>query len=171
VKQRFEIRYSSGNLIQERVVVKWLSQLYAEGMSGGDSKSFITQVSESVERVDSKPDETELYQGVINWFGYSEKYFMTSLLPQTGAETVIKLSPTGKEGEVLAQFAYPASSIPAGKSTLKTWEVYMGPLEPSLLNPIGYDLDNAINYGWFGFLARPMLKFLEWLNSYFHNYC
>jgi len=170
VKQRFEITNSSGELIQEKVIVNWLGQLIPEGRSGGDSKAFITQVSESVERVDSEPDETEQFKGVINWFGYSEKYFMSSFLPQTGAETVIKLTPSGKEGEVFSQFSYPASSIPSAKSSLKTWQVYMGPLEQDLLEPIGYDLDQAINYGWFGFLSRPMLKFLEWLNSYFHNY-
>ena len=169
VKQRFEIKNSSGNLIQERVVVKWPGQLKAESRTGANSKAFIAQVSESVERVDGEPDETEQYKGVINWFGFSEKYFMTTFLPETGAETVVKLSPTGKE-EVQAQFAYPPGSIPSGKSSLRTWGVYMGPLEASWLKPIGYDLDKAINYGWVGFLARPMLKFLEWLNSYFHNY-
>lgn len=170
VKQRFEITNSSGELIQERVLVRWLGKVQAVGMTGGDSKTFITQVSDSVERIDSKPDEIESYKGVINWFGFSEKYFMSSFLPETGAETTVELGPGKQEGEVIAQFAYPATSIPAGKSSLRTWEVYMGPLEASQLKPIGYDLYDAINYGWFGFLAKPMLQFLEWLNSYFHNY-
>lgn len=170
VKQKFEITNSSGDLIQERVVVRWLGKVQAVGMTGGDSNTFIVQVSESVERVDSEPDNTESFKGVINWFGFSEKYFMSSFLPETGAETVVEINPTSKEGQIIAQFAYPGSSIPSGKSSLRTWEVYMGPLEPKLLKPIGYDLDSAINYGWFGFLAKPMLQFLEWLNTYFHNY-
>lgn len=170
VKQKFEITNSSGDLIQERVVVRWLGKVQAVGMTGGDSNTFIVQVSDSVERVDSVPDNTESYKGVINWFGFSEKYFMSSFLPETGAETAVEISPTNKEGQIIAQFAYSGSSIPSGKSSLRTWEVYMGPLEPKLLKPIGYDLESAINYGWFGFLAKPMLQFLEWLNSYFHNY-
>jgi YidC/Oxa1 family membrane protein insertase len=170
VKQKFEISNSSGDSIRERVVVRWLGQVKAVGMRGGDSKTFIAMVSDSVERVDSDPDEIINYKGVINWFGFSEKYFMSTFLPETGAETVVELGPTKEEGLVKAQFAYPASTIPSGKTSLRTWEVYMGPLESSFLNPIGYGLDKAINYGWFGFLAKPMLKFLEWLNSYFHNY-
>ncbi len=170
VKQKFEISNSSGDSIQERVVVRWLGQVKGVGMRGGDSKNFIAMVSDSVERVDSDPDEIINYKGVINWFGFSEKYFMSTFLPETGAETVVELGPTKEEGLVKAQFAYPASTIPSGKTSLRTWEVYMGPLESSFLNPVGYDLDKAINYGWFGFLAKPMLKFLEWLNSYFHNY-
>lgn len=170
VKQRFEITNSTGELIQERVLVRWLGSVQAVGMTGGDSKTFIAQISDDVERIDSQPDEVESYKGVINWFGFSEKYFMSSFLPETGAETTVELGPAKQDGEVLAQFAYPATSIPTGKSSLRTWEVYMGPLEASLLKPIGYDLNNAINYGWFGFLAKPMLQFLEWLNTYFHNY-
>ncbi len=170
VKQKFEISNSSGDSIRERVVVRWLGQVKAVGMRGGDSKTFIAMVSDSIERVDSDPDEIINYKGVINWFGFSEKYFMSTFLPETGAETVVELGPTKEEGLVKAQFAYPASTIPSGKTSLRTWEVYMGPLESSFLNPIGYGLDKAINYGWFGFLAKPMLKFLEWLNSYFHNY-
>jgi len=170
VKQRFEITNSSGDLIQERVVVRWLGRIEAEGRTGSNGRTFIARVSDSVERVDSEPDNTESYKGVVNWFGFSEKYFMSSFLPETGAETVIEISPTKQEGQIVAQFAYPGSSIPSGKSSLRTWEVYMGPLESSLLKPIGYDLDSAIQFGWFGFLAKPMLQFLEWLNSYFHNY-
>lgn len=170
VKQTFEIANSSGNSIQERVVVKWPGQVKSVGMRGGDSKTFIVMVSDSVERVDSNPDEIINYKGVINWFGFSEKYFMSTFLPETGAETVVELVPTQKEELVKAQFAYPVNAIPSGKSSLRTWEVYMGPLESSFLSPVGYGLDKAINYGWFGFLAKPMLKFLEWLNGYFHNY-
>jgi YidC/Oxa1 family membrane protein insertase len=170
VKQKFEISNSSGDSIQERVVVGWLGPIKSEGRSGGTSNSFIAMVSDSVERVDSDPDEIINYKGVINWFGFSEKYFMSAFLPETGAETVVELGPTKEEGLVKAQFAYPASTIPSGKSSLRTWEVYMGPLESSLLDPIGYGLNKAINFGWFGFLAKPMLQFLEWLNSYFHNY-
>lgn len=170
VKQRFEITNSTGTSIQERLLIRWPGQVQAVGMTGGDSINFIAQVSDSVERVDSEPDDPEQYKGVINWFGFSEKYFMSAFLPETGAETVVQLSPLSQEGQLLAQFAYPGSAIPAGGSSLRTWELYIGPLEPSLLKPIGYDLDQAINYGWFGFLAKPMLQFLEWLNSYFHNY-
>ncbi len=170
VKQKFEVSNSSGDQIQERVVVKWLGQVKGAGMRGGESNTFITMVSDSVERVDSDPDEVTNYKGVVNWFGFSEKYFMSAFLPETGAETLVELGPTTQEGLVKAQFAYPATTIPSGKTSLRTWEVYIGPLESSFLDPIGYDLDKAINFGWFGFLAKPMLQFLEWLNKYFHNY-
>ena len=171
VKQSFEITNSTGTPLQERVVVKWPGPVKGGGMTTGvDTNTFVALISDEVERINSSPDEAEIYKGVINWFGFSEKYFTTTFLPETGAETAIEISPSKQEGQIQARFAYPPNTIPAGKSSLKTWEVYMGPLEANLLKPIGYDLDRAINYGWFGFLARPMLQFLEWLNQYFYNY-
>ncbi len=171
VKQKFEITNSTGNSIQEKLFVNWLGPIKGGGMTSGvDTNTFVALVSDEVERINSSPDKEETYKGVVNWFGFSEKYFISAFLPETGAETEIKLGPTSNEGVIRAQFSYPASAIPSGKSSLRTWEVYMGPLESKLLKPIGYDLDRTINYGWFGFLARPMLQFLEWLNSYFHNY-
>ena len=171
VKQKFEITNSTGNPIHERVVVKWLGPVKGGGMTTGvDTNTFVALISDEVERINSVPDEAEIYKGVINWFGFSEKYFTSTFLPETGAETAIEISPAKQENQIQSRFAYPPNTIPAAKSSLKTWEIFMGPLESSLLEPIGYDLNRAINYGWFGFLARPMLQFLEWLNTYFHNY-
>ncbi len=171
VKQRFEVTNSTGNPIQERVVVKWLGPVKSGGMTTGvDTNTFVALISDEVERINSIPDEAEIFKGVINWFGFSEKYFTSTFLPETGAETALEISPTKQEGQIQTRFAYPPNTIPAAKSSLKTWEAFMGPLESSLLEPIGYDLNRAINYGWFGFLARPMLQFLEWLNAYFYNY-
>ena len=140
VKQKFEITNSTGNPIQEKLFVNWLGPIKSGGMTSGvDTNTFVALVSDEVERVNSSPDETEIYKGVINWFGFSEKYFTSTFLPETGAETEIKLGPTSNEGVIKAQFSYPASAIPSGKSSLRTWEVYMGPLESSLLKPVGYD--------------------------------
>ncbi|MEM7008962.1 MAG: membrane protein insertase YidC, partial [Thermodesulfobacteriota bacterium] len=171
VKQNFEITNSTGSPLQERVVIRWLGPVQGGGMTSGvDTNTFIALVADEVERVNSSPDKSESFKGVINWFGFSEKYFTSLFLPETGAETQIEITPGQSEGQVLARFAYPPSTIQSGKTNLKTWEVFMGPLEPSLLKQVGSELDRAINYGWFGFLARPMLQFLEWLNTYFHNY-
>ncbi len=171
VKQKFEVTNSSAGPIQERVLVRWPGPVKGGGMTSGvDTNTFVTLISDEVERINSSPDKAEIYTGVVNWFGFAEKYFLSAFLPETGAQTAIEVSPLSQEGQILARFAYPQNTIPAGKSSLKTWEVYMGPLESKILEPIGYDLNRAVNYGWFGFLARPMLQFLEWLNQYLHNY-
>jgi YidC/Oxa1 family membrane protein insertase len=67
-------------------------------------------------------------------------------------------------------YGYPGETVPAGKTSVKNWEVYLGPLEYDTVKAVGYNLQESINYGWVEFLAKPLLDFLKWLNSYFHNY-
>ncbi|MEQ9618087.1 MAG: membrane protein insertase YidC [Deltaproteobacteria bacterium] len=169
LKQRFEVTNPGDTPVQEKLDIRWYGKVEQHGR-GGNTKSFITLVSSDVERVEKQPDETRNYRGVIEWFGYSEKYFMSTFLPETGAETTISLSPLDQEGLVRALYSYPADTIPAGKTSIKNWEVYLGPLESEDVNVAGYNLEEAINYGWVGFLARPLLEFLKWLNEFFHNY-
>jgi YidC/Oxa1 family membrane protein insertase len=33
-----------------------------------------------------------------------------------------------------------------------------------------HNLERALDFGWFTFLAKPLLVFLKWLYNYFHNY-
>lgn len=169
LKQRFEVTNPGDTPIQEILDIKWYGKVEQHGR-GGNTRSFIALVSSDVERMDKKPKETRNYTGVIDWFGYSEKYFMSAFLPETGADTTISLSPLDDEGLVKALYSYPADTIPAGKTSIKNWEVYLGPLEYDYVKAVGYNLQEAINYGWVEILAKPLLDFLKWLNRYFHNY-
>ncbi len=169
LKQRFEVTNGSGSPVQEKLDIRWYGKIEQHGR-GGNTRSFIALVSNDMERVEKKPKETKDYSGVIDWFGYSEKYFMSAFLPETGAATTISLSPLEQKGLVRAFYSYPADTIPAGKTSIKNWEAYLGPLEYDIVKAVGYNLQESINYGWVEFLAKPLLDFLKWLNSYFHNY-
>lgn len=169
LKQRFEVTNPSGSPVQEKLDIKWYGRIEQKGR-GENTRSFIVLVSNDLERVEKKPNETENYSGVIDWFGYSEKYFMTTFLPETGANTTVTLSPLDQESLVRALYSYPVDTIPAGKTSIRNWEVYLGPLEGDIVEAVGYNLQEAINYGWVAFLAKPLLDFLQWLNTYFHNY-
>jgi YidC/Oxa1 family membrane protein insertase len=169
VKQKFEVENTGPSALQERVDILWYGNIESMGR-GENSRTFVTMVSQDVERISGIPDTTDEYRGEISWFGYSEKYFMSTFLPETGAETILRLSPTDREGVMRAVFSYPPDTIPAGQTSTRNWEVYLGPLEYDFIKPVGYNLSEILNYGWFGFLAKPLLDFLKWLNLYFHNY-
>jgi len=169
VKQKFEVENTGPSAIQERLDILWYGRIESKGR-GENSRTLVAMVSQDVERIRSIPDTTDEYKGEVSWFGYSEKYFMSIFLPETGAETTLRLSPTDREGVMRTVFTYPPETIPAGQSSIKNWEVYLGPLEYDFIKPAGYNLSETLNYGWFGFISRPLLDFLEWLNRYFHNY-
>jgi YidC/Oxa1 family membrane protein insertase len=169
LKQRLEVTNPGTAPIPQKLDIKWFGKVEEHG-SGGNNMSFVALVSGDVETVQKKLKEARSYKGVIDWFGYSQKYFISSFLPETGADTTIILSPVGDKGLVKALYSYPEDTVPAGKTSVKNWEVYLGPLEYDTVKAVGYNLQESINYGWVEFLAKPLLDFLKWLNSYFHNY-
>ena len=51
----------------------------------------------------------------------------------------------------------------------KTWELsgtyYVGPKELDALASLGAGQEAVMNYGWFGFVSRPLSRLLVWINS------
>lgn len=169
LKQRFEVTNPGSEPLPQKLDIKWFGRIEEHGR-GGNSMSFVALVSGDVENVIKRPKEAKSYSGVIEWFGFSQKYFTSSFLPETGADTTVTLTAYGDKSLVKALYGYPADTIPPGKTSVKNWEVYLGPLEYDIVKAVGYNLQESINYGWVEFLAKPLLDFLKWLNSYFHNY-
>jgi YidC/Oxa1 family membrane protein insertase len=60
--------------------------------------------------------------------------------------------------------------IQSGQQKSFKLRLYLGPKELSQLNAAGYDLARAADYGWFDFLARPLLYVLKWFYKYTLNY-
>jgi len=47
---------------------------------------------------------------------------------------------------------------------------YIGPKESKVLKNINPELTDAIEYGWFTFISKPLFKVLEWLHNYVGNW-
>ena len=169
LKQRFEVTNPGTAPVQQKLDIKWFGKVEEHGR-GGNTRSFVALVSGEIKMVQKRPKEARSYMGVIDWFGYSQKYFTSSFLPEMGADTRVTLSPVGDQSLVKALYSYPGDMVPAGKTSVKNWEVYLGPLEYDTVKAVGYNLQESINYGWVEFIAKPLLDFLKWLNSYIHNY-
>ena len=108
--------------------------------------------------------------GEISWTGIEDRYFLSLMLART-------LSPQnrvayGKEGSrIFAQLQYPPESLAAGQSRDYQFTLYLGPKDPALLAKFGEShLEEAVDYGWFGWVALPILKLLQLFNSFLHNW-
>jgi YidC/Oxa1 family membrane protein insertase len=51
-----------------------------------------------------------------------------------------------------------------------TFDVYAGPKDREILHQAGHDLDRALDFGWFWFVAVPLLRALRLLYRVFGNY-
>jgi len=63
--------------------------------------------------------------------------------------------------------------IPAGSTTAHHYRIFAGPKRPELLRQFGAadsGMDDLVYYGWFGWVARPMIAILHALHAVIGNY-
>jgi YidC/Oxa1 family membrane protein insertase len=127
----------------------------------------------SVKELDSKDIAKKplSFAPPLNWIGYENNYFLQAVIPIEGVgyQIVPKIldATTG-----LMQVVYLTEpfQIQGGQQKSFKLRLYLGPKELSQLKEAGYDLARAADYGWFDFLARPLLHVLQWFYKYTHNY-
>jgi len=110
--------------------------------------------------------ESKTFTGKVEWAGLDEGYFMTTMVPES-AKAWVTLSEPPK-APMVASLRTPVESLAPGQAAQVSYLLYFGPKNLDDLKPLG--LDRAVNFGWFDFVGKPFLTFLNWLNSYTHNY-
>jgi len=169
IKQRVEVTNQTESPLTETLLI----EAYGDIKQNGDNYKnsyYIAMVSGSVERVEKLPQETTLFKGTVNWFGFADKYFLSVFLPGIGSETQLSLTNTKEDGFAKTVFSYPSDKIPPGSTSVHKSNLYLGPMDYEVLRSVGFGLEKSIKYGWVGFLARPMLWFLKELDKVFKNY-
>ncbi len=111
------------------------------------------------------------YSTTTGFVGFADQYWETIISVDSMDQTlrVKKQDATLYQADVAAN----AVSIAAGQTkTLKT-NLFVGPREQKVLDAANEKIngiDETIDYGWFWFLARPMLWALNAMNSVVMNY-
>jgi len=137
-----------------------------EGVVGVLGESLEEWSYKSLDKTKKFSKETE-----SGWIGFTDKYFMTSLLLK-GKSTVV--SEKMQNGYVTK--AYSSVSVAQPKETVVLqYDVFSGPKELKLLEHIQADenlkkFDLAVDFGWFYFLTKPVFKLLTWLNEMFSSF-
>jgi len=111
------------------------------------------------------------YQGHFGYVGVDDNYFMSTLLfPPTSVQITYEplsvptsSAPKAAVSNLVAYAVQPAT----GGAPL---QFFVGPKDFDLLSGINRNLVRAINFGWFSFLVVPLLRALQWIDSYVGNY-
>ena len=115
------------------------------------------------------------------------QYFAASLIPQTPSPddiwaaaiepTVVGEQPAKSTRRKLTNISYRLTSNPltiAGSGqAIHQYRLFLGPKKPGMLRSYGVhgaDLDHCIYYGWFWFVAKPMLAILHLFFAVVRNY-
>jgi YidC/Oxa1 family membrane protein insertase len=124
---------------------------------------------------DSKPETFETTGG---WLGYTDKYWLAALVPSqqepVKASLSHRLSPRG-EDVFQADYLGAAHRIAPGDATEIANRVFAGAKVFKVLEQYRDELNIpkfalAIDFGWFFFLTKPLLRALIWLQGVLGNF-
>jgi len=122
-------------------------------------------------------DKTMTYGSTGGWFGFTDKYWLTALLPSQSQSITANFRSVGTEshGRFQADFLSPATVIQPGMTVQNAFHFYAGAKSVEILD--GYEttlgvqhFDLAIDFGWFYFITKPLFFVLKALNGFVGNF-
>ena len=121
-------------------------------------------INDKLEQIKIKKiEEKDKYPGTIKWIGIEDRYFISSILPDSESEGTMSLRVN--DDVITNQLINPAFEIPPGNQKDFNFYVFMGPKSMSVLNSLGHGMGKALNFGFFNIIAQPCL----WLLIHIHN--
>ncbi|MDR9500959.1 MAG: membrane protein insertase YidC [Desulfurivibrionaceae bacterium] len=150
-------------------------RLVNEPLTKNDNNTFVFTgpalfQNNALEQIKVKDLEDGALQrtGNLDWVAYEGVYFMMAVIPEGNRQTA-HFELLGKE-KVSSTLTAGVVAITPGAEKTYSYKVFFGPKKLTILKDIGHNLNKAVNFGWFDFLAKPMLFLLNFLYSYIPNY-
>lgn len=141
-----------------------LTPVASEGAAGGQQPGYETAVAFADDKTTSKtPDElkeeTITVENAI-WAGFSAQYFAVLGLPSAAGRALLGAS----DGAPIVRIDEDTTDGAA------SFHVFVGPKERSVLAAVGHQLDRVLDFGYFWFIAIPLLEALKILHRISGNY-
>jgi YidC/Oxa1 family membrane protein insertase len=107
----------------------------------------------------------------LDWVGYGDNFFLQAVIPleAQGYEVIPRVLDAARG---LLQVVYLTEPFQLEGGQEKTFKIrlYIGPKVLDHLAQAEHQLVEAVDYGWFWFLAKPAVYVLNWIYKYIHNY-
>ncbi|WP_057884307.1 membrane protein insertase YidC [Tsuneonella troitsensis] len=112
-------------------------------------------------------------EGAARWIGFTDIYWMSAIVPQSNADVDADFRSLGG-GVYRADAIYQPVTVPAGRQISRSTRLFAGAKESDVLSAYesagATGFDNAIDWGWFGVIEKPILWLLSWLYSWAGNF-
>ncbi len=163
------IRNGSGQAIIDKLVLGMKNDSGSEkaGYSFSGPSAMIDNKLEQVKEKKIK-DQSE-YPGNIKWLAIVDRYFMKGIMPKETTQGIMKLA-LDDNGVLDCRFIGPEQTIQPGTQALFEYEIFFGPKSMAVLKEAGHDLNRALDFGMFDFIAKPLLWFMNYIYSLIPNY-
>lgn len=111
------------------------------------------------------------------WFGYSDKYWLSSIVPEQGNSYDLNIQHIEKNSKNFYQSDYRAQSINIEPSKTSEYSDYLfvGPKKALMLDDYGKKIDirlfdRAVDFGMLHFITKPIFITLHYLNELLGNF-
>jgi len=108
------------------------------------------------------------YTGSYRWAGVDNRYYLAAFLPREGAFS--RVSGERPKGGFPSTVVPLSLSLAPGGGEKFSWFLYLGPKGYTRLKRFGLGLEEAVDFGLFGFLGKALLHGLEWFKKITGNY-
>jgi len=127
-------------------------------------------INDKLEQIKIKKiKDKNVYTGSLKWIAVQDRYFLSSIIQLQPVETSMQLF-LRQNNIVENRIIQPASLIPPGSRQSFEYKLFLGPKSVKVLGKLGYDLEKAVNFGWFDFIAKPCVWIMNFLYGFIPNY-
>ncbi len=158
----------SDRILQDELIVSLVSKA-PEGKRMYGFEGPFALIDDHVKKIKLKKiEDKNIYTGDLNWVAFTDRYFMSSVIPADPQKAKMRLSLD--DNIVKTRYQRPTGTLTPGISRSYDFQLYMGPKSLSVLKNQGYDLKKAVDFGFFDFLAKPCLLLMNFIHSVIPNY-
>jgi YidC/Oxa1 family membrane protein insertase len=118
--------------------------------------------------VDDLSKDAKSYGKDTVWSSLQSKYFMAAAVPLGQAIEKVRIALTGDLLESV--FVTPHLVLQPAEYRQFDFLLFFGPKDLDQLKAADHQLDQAVHFGWFDLLAKPLLHVLVFFYGFFKNY-
>jgi YidC/Oxa1 family membrane protein insertase len=142
----------------------WQNHVGPIGVFGGKANYDINW--KTLDQSASQP-----FGDVAGWLGFTDKYWLTALVPQGAMDGEFRRSPSGG---YQADYALAPAQVAPGQTLTTETRLFAGAKEKAWLDRYEdagiLKLSKSIDWGWFEFFMRPIFNLLMFLFHTFGNF-
>jgi YidC/Oxa1 family membrane protein insertase len=130
--------------------------------------------------IETRPAQQAYTQSVtpVEWAAVASQYFCTIVSAKDVQGNSVWASrfetPQSTSGHpiygILGAIGLPPFTVDAGKSITQTFQIYAGPKEISRLDRLGRNEEAVMNFNWFGFISKILLRAMNGLRDVLGSY-
>ena len=104
------------------------------------------------------------HSGSFSFAGIEDKYFAAVALPDgPGTFEIRTYSDSRAPAEGASEVAFLGMGV--GGLDTNSFSLFAGPKDIDILRAVNPKLEQVVDFGWFGFIAKPLFLSLNWLNN------